>query len=72
VNAMLENLLVLWQDLRLDLAGYDMLVSQAGSFLEGGLVDEAAVGSLEQLAAAGELEARPSEVSVPYTVLLSV
>jgi hypothetical protein len=72
VNAMLENLLVLWQDLRLDLAGYDMLASQAGSFVEGGLVDEAAVGSLEQLAAAGELEARPSEVSVPYTVLLSV
>ncbi|MFH2055159.1 MAG: PorV/PorQ family protein [bacterium] len=71
VNAMLENILVLWQDLRLDLNSYDAFTVQASSFIEGGLVDEAAVGTLEQMATACELAQRPSEISVPYPVLLS-
>lgn len=71
VNAMMETILVLWQDLRLDLNAFDAFSQQADSFVAGGLVDDAAVGSLEQMATTCEAAERPSEVSVPYPVLLS-
>lgn len=71
VNSMMEHLLILWQDLRLNTDAYHSLAEQANSNLQGGLLDDAAVGSLEQLAATCEVKQRPSEVSVPYTVLLT-
>ncbi|MCK4856734.1 MAG: PorV/PorQ family protein [candidate division Zixibacteria bacterium] len=72
VNAMMEEMLVFWMDLRLDANEFNQFktrVEMAGT--DGGISPEELV-RIEELAAACEIATRPLTVEVPYTVLLTV
>jgi ligand-binding sensor domain-containing protein len=72
VNTMMEEVLVYWQDLRLDTGAFEAFRNQTELLIEQeGGIPEARLADLEVMAESCELESRPAEVEVPYTVLLS-
>lgn len=72
VNALAENLLMYWQDLRLNIEAFNTLKQRAADVAADVQLADEELAELESLATACETQTRPSELQVPYAVLLSV
>ncbi len=71
INLMTEEVLKVWQDLRFNLEAFNNLKQRANDAAADARVTADELGELEGLATACATEARPAEIQVPYSVLLS-
>ncbi|MCC6962803.1 MAG: hypothetical protein IT585_06090, partial [candidate division Zixibacteria bacterium] len=72
INALAENLLMYWQDLRLNIEAFNTLKQRAADVAADVQLADEELTEIESLATACETQTRPSEIQVPYAVLLSV
>lgn len=72
VNQMMEKMLVAWQDLRLHADAFEQFRSGAEQLEADQTISAEELNEIESYASACELDARPTEVKIPYSVLLTV